>query len=350
MSLLDYLRSLFGLEPKSPPVVSPQVRLQTRQETQPNIGLWWENPIPTAHVSGAEFEPVTNTVLIDELELSLQENRFEIMELPGNIMRINSILNSGDDYDLREIAELVQDSPSLAGSFLAAANSASFSRGIKITNLNAALPRLGKEVIQGILFLNTARASIPDHPLFIKVATDYIDESHTVAHISRFLSQRFYGDDNRAYMAGLLHNIGALALLRQIALHYALPGKLDIKFSAGLFRDIIPRFEARAGGLVAHFWDLDADLASAIEFHMDINSFIAQDPPQNHRRLTALVRCARNSGKVLGLCDLLDEPDLFNDSAAKIIGMRHYPDVEKVLVKLPSYLREQGTVLPGDSL
>jgi HD-like signal output (HDOD) protein len=331
-------------------VVKQQSRAPFRQETQPNIGLWWENSLPNAHVSGAEFEPVTNTVLIEELELSLKENRFEIMELPGNVLHINNILNSGDDYDLREIAELVQDSPSLAGSFLSAANSASFSRGIKITNLNAALPRLGKEVIQGILFLNTARSAIPDHPLFAKVASDYIEESHAVARICRFLSQRFYGDDNRAYMAGLLHNVGALALLRQIALHYALPGKLDIPFSAGLFRDIVPRFESRAGGLVAHFWDLDADLASAIEYHMDINSFLAQDPPQNHRRLTALVRCARNSGKVLGLCDLREEPDLFNDSAAKIIGMRHYPDVEKVLVKLPAYLREQGMVLPGEAV
>ncbi|MCM8543183.1 MAG: HDOD domain-containing protein [Lentisphaeraceae bacterium] len=300
---------------------------------------WWENPVQRKE--SAEFEALSNSVLYDELNRSLTESRLEIIEIPDNISAILDIIHR-KNFKYDEITELIQHSPVLTGDFLSISNSAAFSRGIAIRNLAQALPRLGKQTIQSILFLNASKMTVPNNPIFQKTAEEIILESQAVAKICRMLGEKFYGDGNEAFLAGLLHNIGKLGLLKQIANFYDVPEDLDMEYHQSLFANIFPMFYQEAGEIIGKYWKLDQKIIQSISHHNKLDVLIENEVEGQDLKIAALVNIAVYMSKIMGFGDsVITEADLFGQPSSEIIGLSDNASTRKLLNEIYEAIVEQ---------
>jgi len=303
---------------------------------------WWENPF--MRESSPEFEALTNTVLYDELNRSLNESRLEIIEIPDNISAILDIIHR-KNFKYDEITQLIEHSPVLTGDFLSISNSAAFSRGLAIRNLAQALPRLGKQTIQSILFLNASKMTVPNNPIFQKTAEEVILESQAVAKICRMLGERLYGDGNEAFLAGLLHNIGKLGLLKQIANFYEIPEDLDMEYHQSLFANIFPDFYQEAGEIIGRYWKLDDKIIQSISHHNKLDVLIENKVSGEELKIAALVNIAVYMSRIIGFGDCLtEECDLFGQKSSEIIGLKDSPSTRKLLNEIYNAVSEQIAV------
>ena len=340
MGILDFFSRLLGggkeetkvAKSQAPSAVKEDEKVEVEEELQTDEKLWWENPV--IKDESVQFEAVTNTILYDELHRSVKEHRLEIIEIPDNIAAILDILHR-KNFKYPEIVSLVEHSPVLTGDFLSVSNSAAFNRGIKIISLAQALPRLGKQSIQSILFLNASKLTIPDKPIFTNVAEEVIIESQAVAKISRILAEHMGFDPNEAFLAGLLHNVGKLGLLKQISIHYDMPDDLDVEYHQSLFKNIFPIFHNEAGNIIAKYWKLDSKIIEVIHLHNNLQKMIDIECPNETIRLAALVNLANYMSRILGFSDCLhDGADLFGQGACQVLEFEDTPANRRLLKKM----------------
>lgn len=129
--------------------------------------------------------------------------------LPEVVHRINQKLQDPDS-SLDSIAQLIATDPVLTGKIIKISNSALFSTGTReITNLTIAISRLGLNEIRNIVLSHSLLSLFDDHLLFDPMG--FWKHCLSVAFISQSLARVLKMDmsvQNKAYMAGLMHDIG----------------------------------------------------------------------------------------------------------------------------------------------
>lgn len=319
-----------------------KVKLEVLPQARVELEEWWN--VPVIKDESIIFEEIENTVLYDELKVVLKESRLEVIELPETISAIMQKIHL-KHFWYHEIIELIEKSPALAGDFLSIVNSAAFSRGLFIYDLNHALPRLGRKKIQSILFLNASKMSLPETPLFKKVTEEIILQSQAVAKICRILSHNFGIDHNEAFLAGLLHNIGKIGLLKQISNHYNLPDDVDAEYHQSIFNNIIPEFEVNAAKNIAKYWKLDERVIKAITCHQNLERMDRSMIHSDVIKLISLVNLAVYISRILGFGDSIEKPELFNQVSTKILGFHNTSKNQKLLHLLKESFEAQPEVI-----
>lgn len=344
MGLISFIKQFFGIESiKEKNVVKTNNQINTEEteekttveensESTEETLFWWE--IAAVKNEDVKFEAASNSELYDELNRNLHESRLEIIEIPDNIAGILDIINR-KNFQYPEITNLVEQSPVLTGDFLSISNSAAFNRGVAIKNLKQALPRLGKQTIQSILFLNASKMTVPESPIFQKVAEEIIMESQAVAKICRMLGEVLYSDANEAFLVGLLHNVGKLGLLNQISKLYEIPKDMDAEYHQSLFKNIFSVFYPQAGEIIGKYWKLDERVTHAIGFHLNLNSLIKKEVEEDELKLAAIVNLSSYIARIIGFGDsITEECDLFGQQACDILDFKDSPANRNLLNKI----------------
>ena len=83
------------------------------------------------------------------------------------------------------------------------------------------MQHLGLQTVKGILYMQATKVPAAKNTAFHHIATAIVEHSCVVAQIANYLSLRYFPDPDMAFVAGLLHDIGKLALLGEIADNYA---------------------------------------------------------------------------------------------------------------------------------
>lgn len=147
---------------------------------------------------------------------------------------------SGDDTDLRELERVFARDPQITARLIAAANSAAQHQGSPCLTLSQALPRLGLaralNLVLGMAVQRNARLS---DPRLAEVASSAWANAQRSAELAHWLASELQLDAELCFTAGLLHNIGELALLRSLQ---------DWQDAGGTLRDedIQQNFQQRA--------------------------------------------------------------------------------------------------------
>lgn len=190
--------------------------------------------------------------------------------LPQALLRILE-LSDRDDVGLGEIAGVIAQDAALAAKVLGAANSAYYSRGRHVASLDQCLSIMGAAQVRRIA-LNQSVAELFGR---FKAASAF-DMRHywfhalCVALTSRDLA-RHLGHDNtdEAYLAGLLHDVGQLALLT-VATDRYLPLFKDAGGELALTRREQSDYgttHAEVGAWLAQKWNLHGFFADALRYH-----------------------------------------------------------------------------------
>lgn len=190
-----------------------------------------------------------------DAHLRARDARLPVIDQIG--MQVRRMVASGD-FDLREVESLINQEPALAASVLRGANSA-FYRGIqKVMTVGEAVARIGARQVANLVLLETQRKNFASTSRELRGLLHALWR-HSVACAagSEWLARRLHFEDiaDHAFVAGLLHDLGKLLLLRVIDELRSESGD-ELELTEPLILDLLNAFHADRGAALMEAWDL----------------------------------------------------------------------------------------------
>ena len=162
-------------------------------------------------------------------QIAIDATRGEL-NFPTNVNTSLQIQSALDDPDchIERAVKLVSAEPLLAARMVAIANSAAYNPGGReITNVNAAVSRLGFRPLRSLVAAQIMRqfASMLSDPILRVKAALLWEHSAQTAAIAHVIAKRITGEDpETAFFAGIVHDVGGFYLLSRAN---EFPGMLD---------------------------------------------------------------------------------------------------------------------------
>lgn len=247
-------------------------------------------------------------------------------------------LLSDDDVHVRQVVELIRADPALVSEIMRVVNSAIYGFPSRISSVQNAITLLGLQTVRSFAltvsmkgFLHTALRL----DLLRRIWRHSLACGMLCEELSTACSAAQAGDD-RAYTAGLLHNVGRLGLFvahpRAYSDLLSQPGEGDLLARE---REAFGIDHCEAGAWLAHSWGLPEDLEAVIAGH--------HEPPSSTAfELADLVRVAVLLTDALGFdVTPMSPPLTLADVRAKLPEAAQYrfdPDPEALTARISDRL------------
>ena len=200
---------------------------------------------------------------VADLREDLLQNKLDLPALPEITFRLRHEIDKPNST-VSTIAKLVSADASLSARVLRVSNSPIF-RGLnRIENVNDAVSRLGRNCIRNMvisLMMSDMYRTKHQYRIKHKLRTTW-EHSTKVAAMSQVLSRKFtQRDSNEALLAGLIHNIGALPILKRFNDYPEIYKDESVieKLIQGLHRDV--------GTYVLRKWDFPPEIVAIPHQH-----------------------------------------------------------------------------------
>lgn len=199
-------------------------------------------------------------------------NRLLIARLPAMpqiLVRLIEHLQA-DDLGMPELASLIAQDAGMTGKLLAVANSSAYQRHHRNVNLEQSLVALGTDMIKTLVISDSVFQTFNNFPH--SGSTDlraFWKNSLAGAVIAKEVARLVeYPHLEEAYLAGLLHNVGRLALLATAPKEYAYNFTArDDEDLCAVEQRTLQITHAEAGAWLIERWQLDSFLADAVLYH-----------------------------------------------------------------------------------
>jgi HD-like signal output (HDOD) protein len=275
------------------------------------------------------------------------EGLHQLPSLPAILIPVLSQLSANaEDVDLRKTVQLVSHDGALSTQVLHMANSPLFGMRNRVTTLRSAAINLGVARLRDIV---TSCCLMQVSPPGMDAAS-FWEHSLACALISRNLARRLdYPDPERAYLAGLVHDLGILVNMLLIPSEFARVFKKAAETRRPL-RDVeleeMGISHELAGDLLSTHWHLFDYLSEVMRRHHNVEN-ATLDP-----MLAAIVNIAdllcRTSGLGYGYEEII-AVTLQDEAAWKIIAAEspriRALDMVCFKLELESYVKEVRTLV-----
>ncbi|MEI7924767.1 MAG: HDOD domain-containing protein [Chloroflexota bacterium] len=243
-----------------------------------------------------------------ELDLLVQEIA-ELRPLPSVALRVLKIAES-EHFSAHELAQAIGTDAALTAKMLRLANSAYYGFPRRISTVRDAVVLLGFRAVRSATLATCVIDTMPHG--------EHIDDrafwhfSITVAMLAEVLARSARRHTDEAYTAGVLHNIGRLALDQhrpEMLRRAMLLAEREEMTLVEAEHALLGFTDAQVGGALALHWNFPPELAAAVAEHQQpIESLVDRDS------LAALVVRARDFARGRGMTDgveavLEQEPD-----------------------------------------
>lgn len=198
-----------------------------------------------------------------DIREDLENDRLICPSLPDVAVRVRKVLEDPDASGA-DIAKVIRTDPALSAQVLRVANSAYYRGASPAKDLNAAVVRLGEDVVHHIvrllvvaqLYRAEARAAITKH------LQRLWQHSTLVASISEVLAQRYTVlQPEVAVLAGLIHDIGVLPVLVRAQKVEA------IMADERILQRLLAELHPQTGRVVLQKWHFPEDLIAVAAEH-----------------------------------------------------------------------------------
>jgi HD-like signal output (HDOD) protein/signal transduction histidine kinase len=237
-------------------------------------------------------------------------NRLLIARLPAMPQILIKLIEhlQADDLGIAELASLISNDAGMTAKILAVANSSAYHRVHRQVGLEPALMALGTDVIKTLVISESVFQTFNSFPH--SGSTDlrgFWKNSLTAAVIARDVAKRMdYPHIEEAYLAGLLHNVGRLALLATAPKEYAFNFTArDDEDLCAVEQRTLQITHAEAGAWLIERWHLDSFLADSVLYH--------HEPSERLEAAHPLIRIVRLAH--LMTTHATDDPALFEGAA-----------------------------------
>lgn len=191
---------------------------------------------------------------------------FEVMaDLPTLRTSVTRVLDATADPDVSmgRVVMMIEGDESLAANVLRYANSAAMTRPISATTVRQAATMVGLARVRQIALEAMTYDFLERAPMTRGTARGALHlHAVAVAGVSALIAERAGADQQTAHLAGLLHDIG------KVALPVVMSGKnVETADGAAQERRANGIDHAQAGALLAAAWDLPPAVVAAIAWH-----------------------------------------------------------------------------------
>ncbi|HEY1264313.1 MAG TPA: HDOD domain-containing protein [Terriglobales bacterium] len=211
---------------------------------------------------------------IKEALLRKVEGLDKMPTLPVTLMPLLRYLEQPlDKLDIQQVVDLISQDKSLSAQCLQMANSPLFGRWQNAENVRSAVVALGLQRMRDIALSCSVLTLLPPDPEHMDPVV-FWEHSLGCALVCRQFARKIkYPNTEKAYLGGLLHDIGIVAHL------WLAPKEFEevLNTAKGMH---IPLHEAECnvlgithcetGKLLAERWHLSADLVSVVQCHHDV--------------------------------------------------------------------------------
>lgn len=205
----------------------------------------------------------------EALDQGLMHN-LTLPTLPVVVSRLNRAL-AGDDASADEIARIIRDDPSLTAQVLKVVNSPAFGLRTRIDSIQRGVVVMGNKELRNIAVAVSAIKVFPGVPSELFNMAQFWRHSIYVGLIARLLAIRTGSrDPERHFTAGLLHDIGELAIASQLPDQELRAMEMSRQEERALFdtEHQVHGFDhADIGGVLLREWGLPEHLCQAVENH-----------------------------------------------------------------------------------
>ncbi|NMH66571.1 HDOD domain-containing protein [Shewanella salipaludis] len=213
----------------------------------------------------------TEHQLLVGLLKKLKDDALLLPTLPEVAMRVQEVVGRSDS-GLKQVADVIGQDAAISARIIKVANSALFSRGVPVDNINSAVTRIGLQQIK------TIATSVAMEQLFIstnEMVWEVMDEvwstSIEVTAAACAMLQLYNAKHGNSglntdtlTLAGLVHNIGALPVLTEAEAHPELFGSVD------QLRALVRKLQGPLGRAVLKSWEFAPEVMEVVERWADL--------------------------------------------------------------------------------
>ncbi len=207
----------------------------------------------------------TPTLSLDEVVQSAER----MLRLPKSALAIYDLVQN-EDSSLNEVSIAIEADPAFAAQLLRLANSTIYSRGVKVSDLDTAVRRIGRSDVGQLAFMMAFGPAISVLENTLMSTTSYWKHSVTTGILARRIARRCGMKTDAVFCAALLHDIGLQVMFALLSedMMKVLEQSLDLDEA-----HIISEFEnlgydhTVVGAAVATAWNLPSPMVEAIRYH-----------------------------------------------------------------------------------
>lgn len=201
-----------------------------------------------------------NDRLLNEIKAALDQEDIKLPAMPDVAIQIREAFKD-EQYEVPQIARLIQAEPGLTAYVLKIANSPLHRGPIPIETAKHAICRLGQHSVQSIVLTYTMRALFKSSsPTLKALLQDQWQESTSIAAISSILAERCEDfDPDQALLGGLLQDIGSLPIIDWLAHKQVPENQIDQEFL-----HLKKHLSAKIGEMILDSWDFSDSLIDVI--------------------------------------------------------------------------------------
>ena len=195
---------------------------------------------------------------------ALEGNQLELPTLPDMALKIRDLIDD-PNVSAERIVHLLSADPVISGQIIKAANSAAYSSGNPVGNLQGAISRLGYRMLRSmVMSITMTRLFEAGSPRISQQLKKLWEHSREVAANSYVLArQQAHLNPEQAMLAGLVHDIGALPL-------YIYAERHDAHLDEATLGRLIRKFAAPVGTRLLQSWNFPQDLVEVVSGHENL--------------------------------------------------------------------------------
>ncbi|MBL8878718.1 MAG: HDOD domain-containing protein [Phycisphaerales bacterium] len=348
MNLLTQLFRWFGggstVMEEAPPMPRPAAdcdlpttKAPLSDEAPPPAPGWWAprgEVVASLTEARIGSEPIASD-LYDALSQTLNDPQLELPRIPQVANRALTMLRDAS-IDFHQLARVVETDQALAASVLRTANSAAYRGYNEITNLEQAFLRMGQRALRSmVLGFSIKHLAIRTGGPQRTLGEELWRRSTASAVICGHFAVQHGLAADEAFLVGLLHDIGMLAVSRVTNDFQVKTGR---RFAREVFDSLCEEWHEHIGLRLADEWNLPSPLPELIGNHH--SEIAADDPLRLHRSLIAL------SDVVCSMLEIAPYVpyDFFNLACVRELGIQDDEQTRLNLSRLPELIRSRSDI------
>lgn len=224
-----------------------------------------ENPVALVIDEGSAFTSQLverEQALYEKIHERIEEGRFELPYLATTSVALID-LASKPNVDVEKVVALIQTDPSLSSELLKMANSVLYSARTPAETIHEATMRIGTRSLRSLVLSVSMRGAVFKGAGLAEYAQEVWRQAFSVGTICRAIAPRLAIDPDKAFLLGLLHDIGKvslLAMLRRVV-------DREEVITRGLVGKTFYLYHEQAGQAMAKGWNLSEEFISVAGNH-----------------------------------------------------------------------------------
>ena len=193
--------------------------------------------------------------------------------LPKTYLDLREALNTSDEGNLNDVADVISRDPAIAARTLRIANSAFFGQRRQVDTIQRAISIIGLVMIENIVLAASVFRDLESDEVPGFDHSDFWRHSLGCGLISKFVEEQLSRDRKRmemAMLAGTLHDLGKLVFAKYYHREYVEVvdvAKRDLEFISVKETALLGVSHAVLGGYLADWWNMPPPIVDAIKWH-----------------------------------------------------------------------------------